>query len=82
MFLNTQTACKIQSKYFIKPVRQILLFIGIVHVLFFASVFFVQLSHGINLRKHDEMCRKQYQIDNDNIMNINNNNTSTFVHIE
>jgi len=68
---------KMQSKYFIKPVRQILLFIGIVHVLFFASVFFVQLSHGINLRKHDETCRKQYQNDNDNINVANNNNTTT-----
>ena len=67
---------QVQTQYFIKPVRQILLFIGIVHVLFFTSIFFVQLSHGINLNKHDEMCSKQYQNDNDIIMNINNNNNN------
>ena len=67
---------QVQNQYFIKPVRQILLFIGIVHVLFFTSIFFVQLSHGINLNKHDEMCSKQYQNDNDIIMNINNNNNN------
>ena len=56
---------QVQNQYFIKPVRQILVFIGVVHVLFFTSIFFVQLSHGINLNKHDEMCSKQYQNHND-----------------
>ena len=70
---------QVQNQYFIKPVRQILLFIGIVHVLFFASIFFVQLSHGINLKNHDEICSKQYQNDND-ILDDNNNTTSKSYH--
>ena len=37
------------------------------------------MSHGINLKNHDEICSKQYQNDND-ILDDNNNTTSKPYH--